>query len=89
MIRVTATEAARSFSDLLNRVRYKGEAFIVVRNGEAICRIEPVDDGARPATVRDLVELLRHGPSPDDAYGEDLRRIRRKQPKLSRSPWDS
>jgi hypothetical protein len=39
---ISATEAARTFSDILNRVRYRGEAFVVERGGEPVCRISPV-----------------------------------------------
>ena len=39
---VSATEAARSFSELLNRVRYQHKAFVVERGGEAVCEIRPV-----------------------------------------------
>ena len=39
--RVSATEAVRTFSDLLNRIRYRGEEFVVERAGEAVCRMTP------------------------------------------------
>lgn len=39
--RVSATEAARTFSDLLNRIRYRGEEFVVERAGEPVCRMTP------------------------------------------------
>ena len=32
--RITPTELARSLSDVLNRVRYRGERFRIERNGE-------------------------------------------------------
>ena len=39
--RIGATEAARRFSDILNRVRYQRAQFVVVRGGEPICQISP------------------------------------------------
>lgn len=39
---ISATEAARGFSDLPNRVRYQRESFIIERAGEEICRVSPV-----------------------------------------------
>ena len=38
--RITATEAIRNFSDILNRAYYQGELFEVTRNGVAIARIK-------------------------------------------------
>ncbi|MFN0071262.1 MAG: type II toxin-antitoxin system prevent-host-death family antitoxin [Chloroflexota bacterium] len=37
--KITATELARNLSDVLNRARYRGEHFIVERNGEPIVTI--------------------------------------------------
>jgi antitoxin (DNA-binding transcriptional repressor) of toxin-antitoxin stability system len=36
---ITATEAARSFSEIMNRVHYRGESFVVERSGKPICEI--------------------------------------------------
>ncbi len=84
--RISSTKAARSFSDLLNRVRYRGETFVVERRGEPICEIVP----AKPArfTVADLVDLLRSIPRPDDEYLDLLDELRRNQPKVAPSPWE-
>jgi antitoxin (DNA-binding transcriptional repressor) of toxin-antitoxin stability system len=41
--RIRATEAARHFSDILNRVKYKGEEFLVEHNGEVVCRTAAAD----------------------------------------------
>ncbi len=38
---ITATELSRSLSDILSRVRYKGETFIVKRNGEHVATLAP------------------------------------------------
>ena len=82
---LTATQAARRFSDLLNRVRYRGEEFVIERGGEPICRIIP----ARPSrfTVADLVRLLRSAPKPDRGYWEILEKVKKRQPALPKSPW--
>ncbi len=40
--KISAAKAARSFSEILNRVKYRGESFVVERNREPICRTEPV-----------------------------------------------
>jgi antitoxin (DNA-binding transcriptional repressor) of toxin-antitoxin stability system len=40
--RISATHAARNFSDLINRVRYQGTSFDIERGNEVIARIVPV-----------------------------------------------
>ena len=42
MTKISATEASRNFSAILNRAQYRGESFEVVRSGEVVARIEPV-----------------------------------------------
>jgi prevent-host-death family protein len=82
--RISATEAARSFSDILNRVRYRGETFVIERRGEPICEIVP----AKVSTVSDFVRLIRSIPKPDDEYLDTLEEIRRTQPRVAPSPWE-
>ncbi|MBI3183682.1 MAG: antitoxin [Myxococcales bacterium] len=84
---ISATEAARSFSELLNRVRFRGDSFVVERGGEAVCRISPI--ATAPRSVRDLIRLLGETPKPDKRYLDDLERITRAQPKLPSGPWES
>jgi prevent-host-death family protein len=71
MRRVTATEAARKFADVLDAVESRGETFIVVRHGRAVARIGPAG-GGRGAVVK---EILRAAPR-DPAWVEDLGRMR-------------
>jgi len=82
---ISATQAVRQFSDLLNRVRYRGEEFVIERGGEPICEIVP----ARPVmrTVADLVRALRSIPKPDDEYWDNLGDITKHQQSLPPSPW--
>ena len=83
--RISATEAARSFSELMNRVRYRGESFVVELNGKPICEILP----ARPPkfTGADLAELLRSLPKPDEEYLALLEELIAKQPSVVESGW--
>jgi antitoxin (DNA-binding transcriptional repressor) of toxin-antitoxin stability system len=41
---ITATEASRSFSDVLHRVCYKGESFVIKKGNRMMARIVPVDE---------------------------------------------
>jgi len=59
--RISATEAARSFSELMNRVRYRGESFTVESGGKPICEIIPAKQPR--FTGADLAKLLRSLPN--------------------------
>jgi antitoxin (DNA-binding transcriptional repressor) of toxin-antitoxin stability system len=84
--RVSATEAVRTFSDLLNRIRYRGEEFIVERAGEPVCRMAPASP-TRRLSLRELVSVLRDIPGADASYASDVRLAVRRQGRLPRSPW--
>lgn len=82
---ISATVAARTLSELLSRVRYRGESFVVERGGEAVCRIVPA--GPPKCTVADLIRALVAAPRPDDEYLETLSKLSKRQPKAGRGPW--
>lgn len=84
--RISATDAARSFSDLINRVFYRSEEFVVERGGQPVCRIVPA--GPPQFTVRDMVELLKTVPKPDEEYWDILETMNRSQPPMPESPWE-
>jgi antitoxin (DNA-binding transcriptional repressor) of toxin-antitoxin stability system len=83
--RISATVAARSFSELMNRVRYRGESFIVERGGKPICEILPASppkfSGAQ------LVDLLRSLPKPDKEYLAVVEDLTTTQPVVAKSAW--
>lgn len=85
--RISDTEAARSFSELLNRVRDGGEEFIVERGGQPICSIVPA--GPAPVTLSDFFPILREAPKPDPGYWDDLEDILKNQPPLPESRWEA
>ena len=84
---ITATDAARRLSDLLNRVRYRHETFSIRRNGEEVARLVPP---SRPApTLRDVISLIRERGRQDETFGDDLLAIQAAQPSLPDDPWRS
>jgi antitoxin (DNA-binding transcriptional repressor) of toxin-antitoxin stability system len=76
--KITATELARGLSDVLNRVRYKGEHFIIERNGETIAELTPTEP-QKAATLADLFALLREKGFPDEDFANDLEAIHASQ----------
>jgi len=68
---LSATEAARRFSDVLDSVESERESFVVVRHGRAVARIGPAFAG----TGRAVKEMLRaHRPDPE--WAAELRELR-------------
>ena len=84
-LRISATETARRFSELMNRVRYRGESFVVERGGKPICEILP----AKPSKFsgRELADLLRSLPKPDEEYLALVEKLTAKQSKVAGSRW--
>jgi prevent-host-death family protein len=71
MRRVTATEAARRFSDVLDAVERRGETFVIERRGRAVASIGP----AAALSGRRLKDLLRVH-RVDRAWSNELRELR-------------
>ena len=71
MKEVSATEAARGFSALLDAVEHEGETFVVTRGGRGIARIEPAG-GVSGTNLKALLRAHR----PDRAWSAELRALR-------------
>ncbi len=82
---ISATDAARRFSEVVNRVRYRNETFVVKRGGEPVCEIVPVRTTA--FTGRELAELLRSLPHPGKDYLDAVEQHLQKQPKAEKAKW--
>ena len=72
MPEVTATEASRSFADLLDGVEHRGERYTIVRRGRVVAQLEP----ARSASGADAKALLRRH-RPDSNWASELAELRR------------
>lgn len=71
---VTATELARKLGDLLARVRYRHESFVVERNGKAVAKLVPTDHMAPPALSTALAAWTGAPPADPD-FADDLERV--------------
>jgi antitoxin (DNA-binding transcriptional repressor) of toxin-antitoxin stability system len=68
---ISATEAARSFSDVLDSVEHGNETYTIIRRGKAVAHLGPIGKG-RGVEVREL--LKRH--RPDQGWSEELSQLR-------------
>jgi len=71
--KLTATEAARSFSEVLNRVA-AGEEIEVVRNGASVAIIAP--PATKLVSAEQFRALVASAPRPDAGFADDLRMAR-------------
>jgi len=83
---VSATEAARNFSDLISRVCYQGETYVVERGGKAMCELVPA--GVRRCTGADLLALLTTLARPDESFLAAVEDLTRHQAVVEPSVWE-
>jgi hypothetical protein len=87
--RLSATEASRSFSKLLDQIESSGRRFLVHRRGRDVCVMAPPAVAGRRAS-----ECLAHlrGRSPvllDDQFEADLLGVLADEDVEERPAWDS
>ena len=84
---VSATPTARSFSELLDRVCYRGENFVIERGGELVCEMSRV----KPPhfTGADFLSLIRSLPKPDRRFWDAVKEATRQRRAVPESPWES
>ena len=89
---ISATDAVREFSELLNRVKFRGERYIIVRTGKPVARIEPTDPSPKRRTLSELGRLLDELPRLGDeleSFAADIEVTRGEQLRLpEESQWE-
>jgi len=83
--RISATELARSLGDVLARVRYRGDSFVVERNGTTVARVVPAVEGS-PTTLGEFVAAWRAAGQPDPEFADVLERVNRAD-RPPENPW--
>lgn len=81
MKQLSATDASRRFSEVLDQVERSGESYVVVRHGRAVATIGPAGGGTGQA----LKEALRAN-RPDAAWAGELRELRESIEPVT-DPW--
>ena len=85
---IRATELARSLGDVLSRVRYRRDSFVIERNGTRVARVVPIAHSAADATVGEALTVWMEDASADPAFAEDLAMISAAD-RPPRDPWES
>jgi prevent-host-death family protein len=84
---VSATDLARNLGDVLAKVRYRGQTFLVRKNGKVIARIEPATDQDGPS-AKEAFAAWVGAAAPDPGFADDLERVGRADVP-GKNPWDS
>lgn len=72
MPEITATEAARQFSQLLDAIEHRRKSFVITRGGKAVAAIHPV-----PIATGDMAKRLLRDAVPDTAWPKELDQLRK------------
>ncbi len=87
---ISATQAARNFSELLNEIKFRNRRYTIVRAGKPVAVLGPAG-AATSRTLGELPNLLKQLPSLGDEAGSferDVKRAIRKTPRMPRkSAW--
>ena len=84
---ISATTLARKLGDVLGRIRYRRDSFVIERNGVAIATLDPAE--AEPgASVRSALAAWRDAAEPDAEFADALERIGAAD-RMPGDPWVS
>jgi hypothetical protein len=84
---ISATAMARQLGDVLGRIRYRRESFIIERNGTVIATLEPAAPEVR-GSVRAALDAWRSAAERDTDFADSLERIGATD-MTPGNPWDS
>jgi len=83
---ISATEAARNFSRMLDLLEHESEEIIVVRNNHPVAKLVP--GAPRLTALEALADLYQTLPSKEGmAWLKDSRRVDRTGRQQARDPW--
>lgn len=90
MSRITITYLARNLADIVNRVAYRGERFVVLRGSRPVVELVPPP---QPRRLGDLPGILaglpKLGPEEATRMGADVAAAREALGGAGEGPWDS
>lgn len=91
-IPISATEAVRKFSELLNAVRYRHDSFTIIRGGKPAAIINPVDSLPHGKPLKELNSIINKLPSlkeDNESFAKDIAEITCNQPSLpEKALWE-
>jgi len=90
MNRITITHLARNLADIVNRVLYRGERFVVTRGDRPAVELVPPPRSRKVGELPEIFARLPRLPEGDaDAWSSELAEARRDVGPPPEDPWDS
>lgn len=86
--RISATEASRAFSEILDRVE-GGRRFLIHRHGRDVCEMRPPHIASRRASECLVLLRGRSAITLDDEFSADLLDVIASEPPEDLPSWDS
>jgi antitoxin (DNA-binding transcriptional repressor) of toxin-antitoxin stability system len=83
---ISATELVRTLGDVLARIRYRRESFVIERNGTPVARVLPVEPAGIDVTVGEALANWSGTRGQDRTLGEDLARVNAAD-RPAANPW--
>ena len=83
--RITATDLARRLGDILGRIRYRRDRFVVEKHGMPVAVLTPPP---QPCTVGEALAAWRGARAPDAGLARALERVGAAD-RPPRNPWAS
>jgi prevent-host-death family protein len=69
--RISATDLARKLGDVLGRVRYGGDSFVVEQNGDPVARLVPLPEKTT-SSLREALAAWHAAGARDLTFADDL-----------------
>jgi len=88
---ISATDAVRTFSELLNAIKYKGELYTIMRAGKPAATIGPAEKATTARTLKELSTIWKTLPAfdTDDKFANDIEAIISNQPVMpEKHSWE-
>jgi len=82
---ISATDAVRHFSELLNNIRYRGVRYTILRGGKPAAALVPLDDSGpllRFGDLNDIFQILPRIDPDDTKFVDDVLEAIKGQPPL-------
>lgn len=85
--KITATEAARNFSDFVARVNLRGDVYLLTRHGKVVAQLAPVPD-AKTIRLADMTKALDSLSHLDAKVAADLEKDIERGRRIIKPPED-
>ena len=89
--KLSVTEAARNFSDLVNRVFYRGESMDLTRGRKVVARVVPPEASRAPTglEVAEMWKAIPHLSTEEaDSFAHDIENARDSLNQTPSAKWD-